>query len=112
MKSNANISKTTLFGLIEFSSPILCSADALGKTVDVAIGTQAGTLTLPSLPAWGAKEENPLDRCLVPPDEARTLRRGEEPLYWGRPDKYPSGESSVALGLRSVSILELITRSR
>lgn len=98
------MSTKTLYGLIEFSSPIFCSADALGKTVDVTIGIQAGTLTLPSLPAWGAKEEHPLDKCLVTPDEARTWNRGEEALYWGRPSSYPSGESCVKLALLKMDL--------
>jgi hypothetical protein len=99
------MSTKTLFGLIEFSSPIFCSADALGKTVDITIGTQAGTLTLPSLPAWGAKEEGPLDKCLVAPDEAQMWKRGgKDPLYWGRPDNYPSGESSVKLALLKMDL--------
>jgi hypothetical protein len=89
----------TLYGIVEFSTSLFCSSDTLGQTVDISIGGHTGTLALPSLPDWGEHEEDPLHRPLLGPAQARTWKRGESLIYWGRPNSYPSGDASVELAL-------------
>jgi len=91
--------ESTLYGIVEFSPSLYCSADALGQTVDISIGGCTGTLTLPSLPVWGKREEDPLHKPLLGPAQARTWKRGEELIYWGLPHSYPAGDASVNLAL-------------
>lgn len=98
------MSKKVVFGIVEFSSPLFCSADALGKTVDVTIGTQAGTLILPSFPDWGAEDASALNKHLVAPGEVREWRRGKYPPSWGQTVRYPSGESLVNLALLKMDL--------
>lgn len=100
------MTKIFLLGVIEFSSPLLCSADALGKAVAIEIGEYQGTLTFPSLPEWKENEQNPLNKNLVAPEEAKTWKRGDQPLYWGSPQNYPAGDSSVDRALLKIDIPE------
>ncbi|NJM11781.1 MAG: hypothetical protein HC889_07765 [Synechococcaceae cyanobacterium SM1_2_3] len=93
------MSEYTLYGIIEFSTPLYCSADALGQTVDVSIGGHAGTLTLPSLPDWHDQDKDPLHKPLLGPSAACTWKRGERLIYWGRPRSYPMGEALVECAL-------------
>jgi len=90
-----------VYGIIEFSTSLLCSADALGETVDITIRGHSGTLTLPSLADWDLNEDssNHLNKLLLGPNPARTWKRGDELIYWGKPISYPSGESSVERAL-------------
>ncbi len=92
----------TLYGIVEFSTPLLCSADALGQTVDVSIESHAGKLTLPSLPDWEEQEEDrfaPLRKPLLGPAPAQTWKRGEGLIHWGQPKSYPARDASVKLSL-------------
>lgn len=86
-------------GLIKFQEPLFCAADALGQSFNIEIAGVVGTLTLPSLPAWGKKESDPLHKCLIPPELAQTWKIGEKPLFWGIPTSYPLGTSLVELAL-------------
>ncbi len=92
-------SKKTLYGVVEFSPSLCCAANALGCSVDVSVGGIKGTLTLPSLPEWGAKEDDPLNRPLLGPGQARTWKQGERLMFWGKPHSYPDGESAVEQAL-------------
>lgn len=89
----------TLYGIVEFSTSLFCSSDALEQTVDISIGGHTGTLALPSLPDWGVQEEDPLHKPLLGPAQARTWKRGESLIYWGRPNSYPAGDALVDLAL-------------
>lgn len=91
--------KPTLFGLIEFSTPLYCSADALGQAIDISIGGHVGTLTLPSLPNWSKQKEEPLAKSLLGPIQARTWKKGENLIYWGSLNSYPQGDATVLLAL-------------
>jgi hypothetical protein len=93
-----------LYGIIEFSTPLFCSADALGQTVAISIGGHTGSLTLPSLPDWGEQGEDPLHKPLLGPAQAKTWKRGERLLNWGRPRSYPIGDASVELALIEFSL--------
>ena len=86
-----------IYGIVEFSSPILCSADVLGQRVDMSIGVHRGTLTMPTLPIWGEAEDDPLHIPLVGPVEAQDWKRGTTQLHWGIPVAYPSGNAAVNL---------------
>lgn len=88
-----------IYGIVQFTTPLFCSADVLGKTVDISIGGHTGTLTLPSLPVWGKPEDDPLHKPLLAPAPARNWKRGERLVYWGSPVSYPAGEASVELAM-------------
>jgi hypothetical protein len=92
-------SKKPLFGIVKFSPSLCCAANTLGCSVDVSVGGIKGTLTLPSLPDWGIKEEDPLHMPLLGPGQARTWKQGEELIFWGKPHSYPDGESAVEQAL-------------
>lgn len=97
------MSKKTIFGKVEFPSPLFCSADVLGKAVHVTIGKQAGTLTLPSLPDWEVEEDHLDKRLLMAPSEAIEWGR-EGPLYWGQRLDSPFGASLVKLALLKMDL--------
>lgn len=105
------MSKRTIYGIIEFSTALDCSANVLGKTVEISIGSILGTLTLPFLPDWKEREEAPLRMPLLGPGKARTWKRGEEPIYWGRPYCYPTGDSHVERALLEFSISNEVLES-
>jgi len=92
-------SKKPLFGIVKFSPALCCAANALGCSVDVSVGGIKGTLTLPSLPDWGIKEDDPLHMPLLGPGQARSWKQGEDLIFWGKPHSYPDGESVVEQAL-------------
>jgi hypothetical protein len=93
-----------IFGIAEFAETLFCAADALGQTVNISLAEHAGTLTLPSLPEWNKNEQDPLHKPLLGPPPARTWKRGENPINWGRPTSYPTGTSKVELALLEFSL--------
>lgn len=82
-------------GIIEFSSPLFCAKDSLGQSIDISIANNDAIFSLPSLPEWVENEPDPLHKPLVPPMNAKNWKEGKKPIYWGSPDYYPTGESSV-----------------
>ena len=92
-------SKKPLFGIVKFSPSLCCAANALGCSVDVSVGGIKGTLTLPSPPDWGIKEDDPLHMPLLGPGQARTWKQGGNLMFWGKPHSYPDGESAVEQAL-------------
>jgi hypothetical protein len=84
-----------IIGLLEFAPTLYVSADLLGGEYGIHIAGQRGTLFFPSLPAWGENETDPLRMNLVAPDRCATWRQGNEPVFWGSPTSFPSGESIV-----------------
>jgi hypothetical protein len=88
-----------LFGIVEFSTALVCAAEALGQTVDISISGHRGSLTLPSLPNWVEHQKDPLHMPLLGPMPARTWKRGEGLIYWGSPISYPTGNAKVKLAL-------------
>jgi len=93
-----------VFGIVEFAETLFCAADSLGQTVNISLAEHAGTLTLPSLPEWDKNEQDPLHKPLLGPPPARTWKRGESPINWGRPTTYPTGTSEVKLALLEFSL--------
>ena len=94
----------TIFGIIEFSTAINCSAEVLGQSVEVTIGDINGILTLPSLPEWEEQEKDPLRKPLLGPVKARTWKRGEDLIIWGRTYSYPNGDAIVERALLEFSL--------
>jgi hypothetical protein len=91
-----------LYGIIEFSTALLCSADALGQSVNITIRGNSGILTLPTRTEWESNENdsfNHSNKLLLGPIPARTWKRGDALIYWGKPISYPSGESDVERAL-------------
>ena len=88
-----------IFGIIDFTSSLFCAKEVLGKTFEISLAGEHGLLILPSLPLWEKDENKPLNKVLLPPEEAKTWKRGDEPLYWGGPTSYPKGEAHVEKAL-------------
>ena len=86
-----------LYGIVKFSSSLLCSKESLGQSIDVSIGGHIGTLTLPSFPELSKKDAH--FPALLAPVEASTWKRGDNKIFWGKPISYPSGESKVEKAL-------------
>lgn len=84
--------RAALFGLINFSPALFCAEDALGQPIDISVGANKGTLTLPSLPDWTG---DPLHKPLLGPLPARTWKRGEDPIEWGEPFSFPTGKGGT-----------------
>ena len=84
-----------MYGIIKFSTALNCSADVLGQSVEVSIGNIMGVLTLPLLPEWKEEEVDPLRKPLLGPGSARTWKRGEDLIDWGRAYTYPTGDAQV-----------------
>ena len=90
---------SALLGIVNFSKTVLCAKDSLGHSVDVRVGTNSGTLTLPSLPEWREKEHDPLHKPLLGPLPARKWKRGDSLIEWGSPCSYPGGDALVEKAL-------------
>jgi len=91
-----------VYGIIHFSPSLLCSADGLGESADISIGGHAGSLTLPSLDEWEEDIKDSFDhlnKLLLGPLPARSWKKGEKLIFWGKPVVYPSGESEVECAL-------------
>src|SRR6266487_2620324 len=84
--------RAAVFGLINFSPELLCDEDALGQPIDIAVGENTGTLTLPSLPDWTG---DPLRKPLLGPLPARNWKRGENLIEWGEPFSFPTGRGGT-----------------
>src|SRR4030042_1841074 len=93
-----------VFGIVEFAETLFCAADSLGQTVHISLAKYVATLTLPSLPEWDKNEQAPLHKPLLGPPPARTWKRGESLINWGRPTSYPTGTSEVELALLEFSL--------
>jgi hypothetical protein len=81
-----------VFGLINFSPELLCDEDALGQPIEITVGKNTGTLTLPSLPDWTG---DPLHKPLLSPLPARTWKRGDNLIEWGKPFSFPTGRGGM-----------------
>lgn len=84
-----------IYGITEFSTPIICSAEVLGRSIEITIGGQIGTLTFPSLPEWQTGNNSLLFKQLLGPEPARSWKRGDELIVWGHPVSYPDKVSEV-----------------
>lgn len=93
-----------IYGIIEFPTPLVCSKDALGRTISVSIQGISGSIIFPSLPNWKENQDDPLSMLLVPPAPAKDWKQGEVPVYWGRPLSYPKGTSIVEKALFEFNI--------
>lgn len=97
------MSVINLYGIVQFSNSLYCSADVLGRTVDISIEGHKGRLIMPSLPDWEEQDNNPLDKHLISPSPASNWKRGDERIYWGRPVSYPDGDADIELALMEFS---------
>lgn len=84
------MSESAVQGLIEFPQSLFCFSDSIGQTVDIEIAGRKGVLILPSLPEWEPEESDPLRKWLLAPPKAKKWKRGEKPIFWGRPTSYPT----------------------
>src|SRR5437879_1091356 len=84
--------RAALFGVVNFSAPLSCAEDALGQSIDISVGADAGALTLPSLPDW---QGDPLHKPLLGPGPARNWKRGEDLIDWGYPFSFPTGKGAA-----------------
>lgn len=94
----------TLLGIVEFSTSLFCSADALGHSVDISIAGHTGIFSLPSLPEWAEREEYPQYKPLLGPAKARDWKRGKDLLFWGRLKSYLTGDATVDRALIELSL--------
>lgn len=93
-----------IYGLLKFDISMSCSKETLGMAVPIIVGGREGVLELPSLPIWEAGVRDPLRMPLVSPKSAITWKQDGDSLYWGRPNSYPDGFSSVDLALMSFEV--------
>ena len=87
-------SETKLFGLIKLETPLLCSEDALGKSIDFTLGGYSSVLSTPLLP--NIDQSDPLKNSLIPPDISSSWKRGDKSIYWGSLRSYPVIEAAVS----------------
>lgn len=91
-------------GLISLSESILCKKEILGQVKDTTIAGVDVKIHFPQLPVFD--EGDPqigINNPLLPPEIATTWKRGNEALFWGSPQNYPSGNSFVDLLAISVA---------
>jgi hypothetical protein len=81
----------SLFAIVDLGEEMVFARDALGHREHVTIGGIGGALETPSLPDWAHAPDDPLHEPLIAPMAARTWKRGDVPIYWGRPCAYPAG---------------------
>lgn len=84
-----------IYGLLSFPAPLHCAKETLGARTEISIGGVKGSFQLPLPPEWKPLEDDPLGKFLVPPKRAKTWKRGDKPLFWGRPRNYPKGDAEV-----------------
>ena len=85
-------------GLLTLSDPLFCKKEVLGQIFQTSIAGVDISIHFPQLPLFD--EKNPqigISNPLIPPEIAKTWRRGEDLLEWGYPQSYPSGNSCVDL---------------
>ncbi|MGF1718307.1 hypothetical protein L4D08_25985 [Photobacterium chitinilyticum] len=85
----------TIFSIFELPYSISLDVSALGGAYDIEISKVKGKLYTPHLPAWEKNQEDPLGKLLLAPELADSWSRGSDQIFWGKPHRYPSGESSV-----------------
>lgn len=90
---------TKIYGIIEFRTPLFCSASVLSKSVKIEIGGIKGKLLMPSLPEWDRNVKDPLSLPLLPPNPIKTKKFNDKLFDWGSPQSYPNGNSLVRLAL-------------
>jgi hypothetical protein len=87
--------KDKIYGIVDFPMSITCSKELLGKSSSITVGGVKGVLNFPLLPNWTLNEDNPLDKHLLPPEVAKTWKRGSDQIFWGKPLDYPMGTSCI-----------------
>ena len=80
------------------SKSLLCKEEVLGQIIETSIAGVEVRIHFPKLPLFEEKDPQiGINYPLLPPDIAKTWKRGESPLEWGYPQSYPSGNSCVNL---------------
>jgi len=82
-------------GLIYFPDSIFCSKDSLGKRYEIAISNIPGFFITPRLPYNFTKENRILEKTLKPPLKIDKKIVDSKNVNWGRPYKFPQGDSIV-----------------
>jgi hypothetical protein len=84
-----------LYSIFEFKFPIGVSKSALGKIYPIKIAGVSGFIHTPHSPLWTENESEPLRRLLTAPEVAIRWKQGCEPIFWGKPNSYPEGDSCL-----------------
>lgn len=87
-----------MIGFLSLSEHIYCNKEVLGKKYTSNISGYKAQICFPRFPE--VDENNPeigIVNPLLPPAEFSNWKKGEEPLVWGYPLTYPSGDSSIEL---------------
>ncbi|ALM66687.1 hypothetical protein FORC4_1714 [Vibrio parahaemolyticus] len=86
---------SNLYSIFEFKYPISVDKSVLGNSYPIEVGGINGVIHTPHLPLWAKDEPDPLWKLLTPPEVAASWKQGAEPIFWGKPNQYPSGDSSL-----------------
>ncbi|CDT06778.1 hypothetical protein VCR20J5_1240165 [Vibrio crassostreae] len=86
---------SNLYSIFEFKYPISVDKSVLGNSYPIMVSGISGVIHIPFLPIWTEHEPDPLWKLLTPPEVAKGWKQGSEPIFWGKPNQYPSGHSSL-----------------
>ncbi|MGS0689764.1 hypothetical protein [Shewanella sp. 30m-9] len=86
---------SNLYSIFEFKFPINVDKSVLGNSYPVKVGGINGFIHIPHLPIWTKNETDPLWKLLTAPEVAIGWKQGSEPIFWGKPNRYPCGHSSL-----------------
>ena len=86
---------SNLYSTFEFKYPISVDKLVLGNSYQIKVGGINGVVHIPHLPIWSEHESDPLWKPLTAPEVAIGWKQGDEPIFWGRPNQYPSGHSDL-----------------
>jgi hypothetical protein len=84
-----------LYSIFELKFPIGVDKSALGNSYSIMVAGINGFIHTPKLPIWAENETDPLHKFLTAPEIAKKWKQGSEPIFWGKPNRYPSGHSSL-----------------
>lgn len=94
-------------GLITCSDPILCKKEVLGEIFDTTIADIDVSIHFPRYPDFDkGTPKVGFTEPLLSPQISNTWTRGGDPLRWGYPMRYPSGDSAVEMLALSVECEE------
>jgi hypothetical protein len=82
-----------IFAIFDFDEHLVCSPCVLGAREKIEIGGLVGYIEFPSLPVLPSKDH--IGTFLIPPKEAKSWKRGDELITWGRVATEPLGVSRV-----------------
>ena len=86
-----------MIGILTFSSGLLCQKEVLGTSYNAKIGGLEVCITFPSLNNSTGNNKVGYLNPLLPPNNAKNYRRGDEFLFWGCPLDAPDFNSVVQM---------------